>query len=37
MRSICLTLPTNRPCAATISAVGQEADHAAVHLRSRSA
>ncbi|MFE6665183.1 DUF6271 family protein [Streptomyces sp. NPDC057697] len=29
MRRICLTLPTNRACAATIAAVGEEADHAA--------
>ncbi|MFB7209974.1 DUF6271 family protein [Streptomyces sp. NPDC056255] len=29
MRRICLTLPTNRACAETISAIGQEADHAA--------
>jgi len=29
MRKICLTLPTNRACAATISAMGEEADHAA--------
>ncbi|MBO8187733.1 DUF6271 family protein [Streptomyces spirodelae] len=29
MRGICLTLPTNRPCAATIAAVGAEADYAA--------
>ncbi|MFB6504592.1 MULTISPECIES: DUF6271 family protein [unclassified Streptomyces] len=32
MRRICLTLPTNRACAATISAVGEEADHAAEHF-----
>ncbi|MER5614100.1 DUF6271 family protein [Streptomyces sp. NPDC002215] len=29
MRRICLTLPTNRACAETISAIGEEADHAA--------
>ncbi|MGC5364443.1 DUF6271 family protein [Streptomyces sp. DT24] len=32
MRRICLTLPTNRACAATISAIGEEADHAAEHF-----
>ncbi|MGP3987187.1 DUF6271 family protein [Streptomyces sp. 3N207] len=32
MRSICLTLPTNRPCAATIAAVGEEAAYAAAHF-----
>ncbi|MGI5346986.1 DUF6271 family protein [Streptomyces sp. CA-250714] len=32
MRSICLTLPTNRPCAATIAAVGEEAWYAAEHF-----
>ncbi|MFF9347852.1 DUF6271 family protein [Streptomyces sp. NPDC014734] len=32
MRRICLTLPTNRACAATIAAVGEEADHAATHF-----
>ncbi|MFI9626331.1 DUF6271 family protein [Streptomyces sp. NPDC052042] len=32
MRRICLTLPTNRACAATISAVGEEADYAATHF-----
>ncbi|MFD7494128.1 DUF6271 family protein [Streptomyces sp. NPDC059832] len=32
MRSICLTLPTNRACAATIAAVGEEADYAAGHF-----
>ncbi|MFE9491166.1 DUF6271 family protein [Streptomyces sp. NPDC006641] len=29
MRRICLTLPTNRACAAVIAAVGEEADYAA--------
>ncbi|WP_128379008.1 DUF6271 family protein [Streptomyces cavernae] len=29
MRRICLTLPTNRPCSATIAAVGEEAAYAA--------
>lgn len=29
MRKICLTLPTNRACAATLSAIGEEADYAA--------
>ncbi|MFF2330624.1 MULTISPECIES: DUF6271 family protein [unclassified Streptomyces] len=32
MRRICLTLPTNRACAATISAIGEEADYAADHF-----
>ncbi|MET9863448.1 DUF6271 family protein [Streptomyces smyrnaeus] len=32
MRSICLTLPTNRPCAATIAAVGEEAAYAVEHF-----
>ncbi|WP_335933584.1 DUF6271 family protein [Streptomyces sp. PTD5-9] len=32
MRRICLTLPTNRACPATISAVGEEADYAAAHF-----
>ncbi|MEU6017527.1 DUF6271 family protein [Streptomyces sp. NPDC047515] len=32
MRRICLTLPTNRACAATISALGEEADYAARHF-----
>ncbi|WP_406196380.1 DUF6271 family protein [Kitasatospora sp. NBC_01560] len=32
MHRICLTLPTNRPCADTISAVGAEAAHAAEHF-----
>lgn len=32
MRRICLTLPTNRPCAATIAAVGAEAAYAAAHF-----
>ncbi|MFE9402447.1 DUF6271 family protein [Streptomyces sp. NPDC006530] len=32
MRSICLTLPTNRPCAATITALGKEAAYAAEHF-----
>ncbi|MBO8192216.1 hypothetical protein ITI46_11140 [Streptomyces oryzae] len=32
MRRICLTLPTNRPCAATISAVGEEAVYAVEHF-----
>ncbi|WNF28101.1 DUF6271 family protein [Streptomyces sp. C11-1] len=32
MRRICLALPTNRPCAKTLSAVGAEADHAAEHF-----
>ncbi|MEV6745826.1 DUF6271 family protein [Streptomyces sp. NPDC051080] len=32
MRRICLTLPTNRPCAAAISDIGEEADHAAGHF-----
>jgi len=29
MRKICLTLPTNRACSATLSAIGEEADYAA--------
>ncbi|MFD0274721.1 DUF6271 family protein [Kitasatospora sp. NPDC127111] len=29
MRKICLTLPTNRPCADTIAAIGEEAAYAA--------
>ncbi|MFE6158690.1 DUF6271 family protein [Streptomyces sp. NPDC056486] len=32
MRKICLTLPTNRECAATISAISEEADYAAQHF-----
>ncbi|WP_405591404.1 DUF6271 family protein [Streptomyces sp. NBC_01190] len=32
MRAICLTLPTNRPCATTIAAVGEEAAYAAGHF-----
>ncbi|MFD4024067.1 DUF6271 family protein [Streptomyces sp. NPDC058576] len=32
MRRICLTLPTNRACADTISAIGGEADYAARHF-----
>lgn len=32
MRRICLTLPTNRECAATISAISEEADYAAIHF-----
>ncbi|MYW00034.1 DUF6271 family protein [Streptomyces sp. SID3343] len=32
MRKICLTLPTNRPCSATISAIAAEAAHAAEHF-----
>ncbi|MFC5720821.1 DUF6271 family protein [Streptomyces gamaensis] len=32
MRRICLTLPTNRPCPATITALGEEAAHAADHF-----
>ncbi|MFE5329590.1 DUF6271 family protein [Embleya sp. NPDC056575] len=32
MHAICLTLPTNRACAATISAVAAEAAHAAGHF-----
>ncbi|MCK7622177.1 DUF6271 family protein [Streptomyces sp. RS10V-4] len=32
MRRICLTLPTNRPCAATIAAIGAEAAYAAEHF-----
>ena len=32
MRRICLALPTNRPCAATISAVHEEAVYAAAHF-----
>ncbi|MEL5953233.1 DUF6271 family protein [Streptomyces sp. CLV115] len=32
MRRICLTLPTNRPCAAAICDIGEEADHAAGHF-----
>ncbi|WP_399890901.1 DUF6271 family protein [Streptomyces sp. BBFR51] len=32
MRSICLTLPTNRPCPETIAALGEEAAHAADHF-----
>ncbi|MBD0735338.1 DUF6271 family protein [Streptomyces sp. CBMA29] len=32
MRRICLTLPTDRPCATTISAVHEEAAHAATHF-----
>ncbi|MFI7099148.1 DUF6271 family protein [Streptomyces sp. NPDC050161] len=32
MRRICLTLPTNRACAATISAIGEEAAYAAGHF-----
>ncbi|WP_395296996.1 DUF6271 family protein [Kitasatospora hibisci] len=29
---ICLTLPTNRPCADTVAAIGEEAAHAAGHF-----
>ncbi|HET8662281.1 MAG TPA: DUF6271 family protein [Micromonosporaceae bacterium] len=32
MRRICLTLPTNRPCAATLAAVAEEARYAAEHF-----
>ncbi|SHG95345.1 DUF6271 family protein [Streptoalloteichus hindustanus] len=32
MRRICLTLPTNRACAATITALGEEAAYAATHF-----
>ncbi|WP_405359225.1 DUF6271 family protein [Kitasatospora sp. NBC_00085] len=32
MHRICLTLPTNRACAATISAIGEEAAYAAEHF-----
>jgi Family of unknown function (DUF6271) len=32
MRKICLTLPTNRACAEMISAIGEEAAHAAEHF-----
>ncbi|MFG2717600.1 DUF6271 family protein [Streptomyces sp. NPDC048416] len=32
MRRVCLTLPTNRACAATIVAVHEEAAHAATHF-----
>ncbi|MFE9372826.1 DUF6271 family protein [Streptomyces sp. NPDC006711] len=32
MRRICLTLPTNRACAATLVAVHEEAAHAAAHF-----
>lgn len=32
MHRICLTLPTNRACSATITAVGEEAAHAARHF-----
>ncbi|MFF2198304.1 DUF6271 family protein [Streptomyces sp. NPDC058157] len=32
MHRICLTLPTNRACAATIEALGREAAHAARHF-----
>ncbi|MEU9096937.1 DUF6271 family protein [Streptomyces sp. NPDC048361] len=32
MRRICLTLPTNRACAATIAAVHEEAAHAVTHF-----
>ncbi|WP_171169687.1 DUF6271 family protein [Streptomyces sp. I05A-00742] len=32
MRRICLTLPTNRPCAETIAAIGAEAAHAVAHF-----
>jgi hypothetical protein len=32
MHKICLTLPTNRACAATISAIAQEAAYAAEHF-----
>ncbi|AQS66971.1 DUF6271 family protein [Streptomyces pactum] len=32
MRSICLTLPTNRPCPDTIAALGAEAAYAADHF-----
>jgi hypothetical protein len=32
MRRICLTLPTNRPCATTISAVHEEAAYAVTHF-----
>ncbi|WP_121749762.1 DUF6271 family protein [Streptomyces sp. E2N166] len=32
MRSVCLTLPTNRPCPDTIAALGEEAAYAADHF-----
>lgn len=32
MRKACLSLPTNRPCAATIAAVHEEAAYAAEHF-----
>ncbi|MGI5404793.1 DUF6271 family protein [Streptomyces sp. CA-135486] len=32
MRSICLTLPTNRPCPSTIAAIAEEAAYAAEHF-----
>jgi hypothetical protein len=32
MHKLCLTLPTNRACATTISAIGEEADYAAKHF-----
>ncbi|UXI83286.1 DUF6271 family protein, partial [Streptomyces vinaceusdrappus] len=32
MRSICLTLPTNRHCPDTIAALGEEAAHAVAHF-----
>ncbi|MFE9536125.1 DUF6271 family protein [Streptomyces sp. NPDC006691] len=32
MRAICLTLPTNRPCAATITALADEAAYAVEHF-----
>jgi len=32
MRRICLTLPTNRPCSATIEAIAEEAAHAVGHF-----
>ncbi|MFG2680831.1 DUF6271 family protein [Streptomyces sp. NPDC048392] len=32
MRSICLTLPTNRPCPDTVTALGEEAAYAADHF-----
>ncbi|MFC9857701.1 MULTISPECIES: DUF6271 family protein [unclassified Streptomyces] len=32
MRRVCLTLPTNRACTATISAIGEEAAYAAGHF-----
>ncbi|MFK0291917.1 DUF6271 family protein [Streptomyces sp. NPDC090442] len=32
MRTICLTLPTNRPCAPAIRALGEEAAYAAEHF-----